>query len=302
MNISNASANLNLSATGTTTRPGYVGSVSINSGVKASYSTADQAYQTFFLLAGTTTAATLNMTTGDAAGDAWVAPVVQVETATASGVTGSGNAKVTITAAGLVGSPLDVSVAVLAGDTPAQVASKISAELQYGGTGTAEIGAFYDVAADGSDVVFTRKTLGTYTVGSETIIMANADDATMNVAIDNDTSTGITPAPTSASTTAGVEADGVFIWNDDIDFEGRALASPAAIYALAIDHSTEYVQSGHTLNWTVGTEYKGRMKATTDQTSHVLMSYPDAATILDTLTLTGTSDTGLVTVTVVAVE
>ena len=302
MNISKASANLSLSATGNTTRPGYVGSVSINSGVKANFSTADQAYQTYFLIAGTSTAATLNMTTGDAAGDAWTAPAVQVETATASGVSGSGDAKVTITAAGLTGSPLDVSVAVLAGDSPADVASKISAELQYAGTGTSEIGAFYDIEADGSNVVFTRKTLGTYTLGSDTIIMAHPDDATMNVAIDNDTCSGITPAPTSTSTTAGVEADGVFIWNDDIDFEGRALVSPTAVYGLAIDHSTEYTVSGHTVDWTVGTEYKGRMKATTDQTSHFLVSYPDAASILDTLTITGTDDHGLVAVTVVAEE
>jgi len=44
------------------------------------------------------------------------------------------------------------------------------------------------------------------------------------------------------------------------------------------------------------------MTASTTQSSNLILSYPDAATILDTLTMTGTSDTGLVTVTVVAVE
>ena len=298
MNISNASANLNLSATGTTTRPGYVGSVSINSGVKASYSTADQAYQTFFLLAGATTAATLNMTTGDAAGDAWTAPVQQVETATAAGtVTTSGNATVTVTAAGLTGSPLAVSVAVVDTDTATLVAGKIRTAL----AADADIASMFAISGETTAIILTRLPVGSYVVGSETIIAAFANDATLNVAIANDTSVGITAAPTSANTTAGVAADGAYIWNDDIDFEGFALASPTAVYALAIDHTTQDA-NGQTMNYTIGTEYSGRMTASTTQSSNLVLSYPDAATILDTLTMTGTSDTGLVTVTVVAVE
>ena len=297
MNISNASANLSLTATGNTTRPGYVGSVSINSGVKASYSTADQAYQTFFLLAGTTTAATLNMTTGDAAGDAWTAPVQQVETATAAGtVTGAGNGKATITAAGLTGSPLNITFAVtdeVAADWAALARTAIAANT--------DVAAMFDVSGTNTAIVLTRKAVGSYVVGSETIVAAFANDATLNIALDNDTSTGITTAATSANTTAGVAADGAYIWNDDIDFEGFALASPTAVYAVAIDHTTEDA-NGQTMNYTIGTEYSGRMTASTTQSSNLVLSYPDAATILDTLTMTSTSDTGLVTVTVVAVE
>ena len=297
MNISNAQSNHTLSATGTTTRPGYNGSIAISSGAKTSYSTADQAYQTYFLLAGTTTAATLTLTTGDAAGDAWTVPVQQVETATAAGtVTGTGNATVTVTAAGLTGSPLAVSVAVIDTDTATIVGGKIRTAL----AANTDIAAMFTISGATTDIILTRLPETIYTVGTETINMAYADDATLNVAIANDTSTGITAAPTSANTTAGVAADGAYIWNDDIDFEGIALASPTDIYALSLEHSTE--ETTHTMNYTIGTEYSGRTTATSANASSVLLSYPDTTTILDTLTLTGTADTGLVVATVVAKE
>lgn len=297
MNISNAAANLTLNATGTTTRPGYTGTVSINSGTKANYSTSDQAYQTYFLLAGTSTAASLALTTGDASGDAWTAAVQQVETATAAGtVTGAGNGKATITAAGLTGSPLDITFAVtdeVAADWAALARTAIAANT--------DVAAMFDVSGTSTSIILTRKPLATYTVGSEQLIMAYANDATLNIALDNDTSTGITTAATSANTTTAVEADGAYIWNDDIDFEGIALASPSAVYALAIDHTTEDA-AGQTVDYTIGTEYSGRLTASTTQSSNLILSYPDAASILDTLSFTATSDTGLVVVTVVAKE
>ena len=297
MNISNAQSNLTISATGTTTRPGYIGSIAINAGGKTSYSTADQAYQTYFLLAGTTTAATLNMTTGDAAGDAWTVPVQQVETATAAGtVTGAGNAKATITAAGLTGSPLDVTFAVT-DETAADWATLCRTAL----AANTDVAAMFEISGTTTSIVLTRKPLASYTLGPDTIDTAYANDATLNIALDNDTSTGITTAATSTNTTAGVQADGVTIWNDDIDFEGIALASPSAIYAVAIEHST-LDENGQTMNYTIGTEYSGRTTASATQSSDVLLSYPDATTILDTLTLTGTSDTGVVAVTVVGLE
>jgi len=296
MNISNASANLTLSATGSTTRPGYNGSVVINAGSKISYTTADQSYQTYYLMAGTTTAATLALTTGDASGDAWTVPVKQVETATAAGtVTGAGNAKATITASGLAGSPLDVTFAVT-DEVAADWATLCRAAL----TANTAVAAMFDVSGTTTSIILTRKPLATYTIGGDTVEMAYANDATLNIALDNDTSTGITTAATSTNTTAAVEADGVTVWNDDIDFEGIALASPSDIYAVAIEHSTE--ETTQTMNYTIGTEYSGRTTATSARGSDVILSYPDTTTILDTLTMTTTADTGLLVVTVVAVE
>jgi len=164
-----------LTATATPTRAGYTDTSSIASGSITTYDTADYAYRTFFVLAGTTTGATLVLTTGDATGDAWTTPVRQVETATAAGtVTTAGDATVTITASGLTGSPLAVTVAV------------------------------------------------------------------------------------------------------------------------ALDDQT--------VDYTIGTEYSGRMTSTTTTPSRVLMSYPDATSILDTLSFTGTSDTGMIAVTVIGLE
>jgi len=297
MNISKASSNLSLTATGSTTRPGYSGSVSISSGTSANYSTSDQAYQTYFLLAGTSTAASLALTTGDASGDAWTSGVQQVETATAAGtVTGAGNGKATITAAGLTGSPLDITFAVtdeVAADWAELARAAIAANT--------DVAAMFDVSGTSTAIILTRKALATYIVGTDSLIMAYANDATLNIALDNDTSTGITTAATSANTTTAVEADGAYIWNDDIDFEGVALASPTAVYALAIDHTTQDA-AGQTVDYTIGTEYSGRLTASTTQSSNLILSYPDAASILDTLSFTATSDTGLVVVTVVAEE
>ena len=121
------------------------------------------------------------------------------------------------------------------------------------------------------------------------------------MAIANDTSAGITAAASSVNTTAAVEAAGVTIWNDDIDFEGRALASPSAVHALGIEHST-LDEDGQVINYTIGSEYTGQTEVTTTQTSDVFLSYPHAASILDTLSLISTAETGLAVVTVIGKE
>lgn len=298
MNVSNAKTKSTLDAVLSPTRAGSIGSITISSGSKTDYTTADIAYQTQYILAGTTTAATLDLTTGNAGGDAWVTPVHQVETATAAGtITTAGDATITVTAAGLTGSPLALTVAVALSDTPTLWAVKVRAAL----SADAATSAMFDVSGATDAIILTRKPLATYALGSDSIGMAYANDATLNVAIANDTSVGITAAATSANTTSGVLGDGAYIANDDIDFEGIALASPSAVYAIAIEHST-LDASGQTMNYTIGSEYSGRLTSTTTQSSDVLLTYPDAATILDTLTLTGTSETGLVIVTVIAKE
>jgi hypothetical protein len=123
-----------------------------------------------------------------------LAPVAQVETATVVGtigVAGAGNATVIVTAAGMTGSPKTVSVAVANNDTAAQVAGKIRTALAAdANVGHATTG-FFTVSGANENVVLTART-------------AAANDGTLNISIDNGTCTGLTAAPTSANTTAGV--------------------------------------------------------------------------------------------------
>lgn len=117
--------------------------------------------------------------------------VAQVETVNVVGtISTAGDATVTVTAAGMTGSPIAVSVAVLLNDTATIVATKIAAAM----TAHAVIGAFFSVTSLVADAIFTAK-------------KAAANDATMNIAYTNGTCVGLTPDATSTDTTAGVKAD-----------------------------------------------------------------------------------------------
>jgi hypothetical protein len=113
--------------------------------------------------------------------------VAQVETATAAGtITQNGNAKVIVTAAGMTGSPKTIAVAVLLNDTAAVWAGKVRAALAL----DAAVTALYEVGGTTTAIKLTRKAPA-------------ANDATLNISLDNDTCTGITTAASSADTTAG---------------------------------------------------------------------------------------------------
>lgn len=121
---------------------------------------------------------------------AGVASVAQVETATAAGtITGSGNATVIVTAAGMTGSPKTISVAVLNGDTASDWAAKVRTALGQ----DAAVTALFTVGGSGTSITLTR-----------TSPDGVSNDATLNISLDNGTCTGITTAATSANTTAGV--------------------------------------------------------------------------------------------------
>ena len=93
----------------------------------------------------------------------------------------------TVTAAGMTGSPKAVSVAVALGDSAAVVAQKAREAL----------------AADSA--VTAKFSVGGYgTMVELTALTAAANDATFNIPIANGTCAGLTAAPTSANTTAGV--------------------------------------------------------------------------------------------------
>jgi len=154
----------------------------------------------------------LDMSTGAVTG---VYPgVLQVETATviaASGATTAGDATVIVTAANLAGSPLTVSVPLLLTDNTASlVATKIRAAL----TATAAIASIFTVGGATADITLTAK-------------IAIANDSTLNISIANGTCAGLTAAPTSTNTTAGVIRTQAYrisgaTW-DQTDFEGEPL-------------------------------------------------------------------------------
>lgn len=145
-------------------------------------------------------------------------PVVgqaQIETATVLGtidVAGAGNATVIVTAAGMTNSPKSVTVAVANNDTASQVGDKIRTTLGL----DADVAAFFDISGANANIILTSKAIA-------------ANDATMNISIDNDTSVGLTAAPTSTSTRAGAVADNANAIADKIR---TALGLDAAVIAL----------------------------------------------------------------------
>lgn len=127
------------------------------------------------------------MTKVDAYGTTLGQGTSQVETAVVVGtITLAGNATFTLTKAGMTGSPIATSVAVLLNDTADTVATKAAAALNL----NANITAVCVVEASGPNVIVTSK-------------LATANDATFNLAYTNGTCTGLTPDATSDNTTAG---------------------------------------------------------------------------------------------------
>jgi hypothetical protein len=117
----------------------------------------------------------------------------QVETATVVGTidpAGTGNATVIVTGNLVGSSPKTFSVAVVATDDASTVAGKIRAALNV-----ADITTNYTIGGSGADITLTTKA---YAV----------DDTTLNIDIDNDTCSGLTPAHTSVDTNPGVSGAG----------------------------------------------------------------------------------------------
>lgn len=117
--------------------------------------------------------------------------VAQVETAVIVGtISGTGDATFTLTSALVIGSPLAISVPVVAADTPTIVAAKAAVVFNA----TAAVSAHFTATSSVADLILTAK-------------KAAANDATLNIAYTNGTCTGLTPDATSNDTTAGVKAD-----------------------------------------------------------------------------------------------
>ena len=187
----------------------------------------DTAFACQAVIAGAASDLVLDLADNDSTGTtSWTAGAAQVDTATAAGtITGTGNATITVTASGMTGSPKAISVAVTNGDTAAVWAGKVRTAL----AADADVSALFTVGGSTTAISLTRKPTITYTLGTVSVPLYVANDATLNIASTNGTCTGITPAATSANTTAGVLTAGVYLLDGDgKDFEGNTLTAIAA--------------------------------------------------------------------------
>lgn len=230
MNITNTRATVGLQTKATPVSTNLIGSVQIGANPDTlNFLAADVAYSLQAFFAGASDVLSLNPSTGSTTGSTtWVAGAAQIETATAAGtVTTSGNASVTVTAAGMTGSPKTISVPVLLNDTASIWAGKVRAAL----ASDTAVSALFDVSGTTTSIILTRKPTIITSAGVSTNIFP-ATDATLNIALANGTSAGITSAPNSANTNAGTATDGVLIYDGDgKDFEGVALAGITTINA-----------------------------------------------------------------------
>lgn len=147
---------------------------------------------------------------------------------------GAGNAAVVVTSALIVGSPVSFSVAVAAGDDDETWADKVRTAL----AASTRITEFYTVGGATTDIILTA-------------IAPAANDATLNISLDNGTSTGITTAASSADTTSGAVAsatagsailtfgtagrrggDSVYITDVNLRWDVTALPSGATTFRL----------------------------------------------------------------------
>ncbi len=191
------------------------------------FANANVIYSLRAVMAGTASTLSIDQETGVCTATAWVAGVAQNETATAAGtITASGNASVTVTSSGMTGSPLTISVPVVIGDTASVWAGKVRTALAENAT----IAARFVIGGTTTSISLARTQT---TVGGMSIYSAN--DATLNIALANGTCTGITAAPTSTNTTAGVATSGVTLYDGDgKDFEGNTLLSISSLYAYLV--------------------------------------------------------------------
>jgi hypothetical protein len=227
MNLSNIKATTGLNCKAIPSSTNVVGTVQIGANPEITTLTATVAYslQAFFSAAGNVLS--LNRLTGSTSGStAYVAGNAQVETATAAGtVSAAGNATITVTSAGMAGSPKAISVAVAVSDTPTLWAAKVRTAL----TADTAVGGRFTVSGATTAIILTRKPT-TVVSGDITHNIHGATDATLNIAIATGTATGITAAATSADTTVGVATAGVLIYDGDgKDFEGTTIPTMASI-------------------------------------------------------------------------
>lgn len=279
MDITSARANASLVASAAVTSTGVTGSVEIGAATnQITLTSCNVAYSLNAIIAATD-ALVLDTTDNDtSASDAWAAGTAQVETATATGtITGAGNATVTVTAAGMTGSPKAISVAVSLSDTAATWAGKVRTAL----AADTDVSALFTTGGTTTAITLTRN--------ASALGILPANDATLNIALDNGTCTGITPAASSADTTAGVATSGANVSDGDgKDFEGitiPAIATLKGLYVKCTTGEVDLTSTGETATLTAGE-------------TRVFANNAGIPSLLAALTFTAVSDSDI-TITVV---
>lgn len=218
MNLSNSRATIGLTTKATPTSTSVNGTVQIGDNPQViTYPDANVAYSVRAFLAAGSPTFELDLTTGSTSGStAFIAGQAQVETATAAGTaSASGNVTTTVTSAGMSGSPLAITTAILSGDTAATWAGKVRTSL----AANTIIANRFTVSGTSTSIVLTRKPGTVLTDGSAAVNLFLVTDTTLNIALTGPA--GITPAASSANTVVGVVTSGVLIRDGDAkDFEG----------------------------------------------------------------------------------
>jgi len=186
MAITSARAYTGLTADAEPTSEGTSGTITIGQGLTVTTLTGATQAVVLAIEVDSTYTAVINLST--LVPTLTGAGVNQVETATAAGtITASGNATVIVTGDDITGSPLTVSVAVVNADTAATWAGKVRTALGA----VSAITSLYTVGGASTSITLTR-------------ILDRYNDSTLNISLGNGTCTGITAAPTSVGTTAGI--------------------------------------------------------------------------------------------------
>ena len=291
MTLTQAQATFGLRAFGTPTGTNISNDVQIGiAPTTLALTGADVAYSVGCVISDIGSEFVLDMVDGDTTGTtAWTAGTAQVETATAAGtITGSGNASVVVTAAGMTGSPKTISVPVVNGDTAAVWAGKVRTAL----AADTAVTALFDVSGTSTSIILTRKPSKTYTIGATSLPIRLANDSTLNISLDNGTCTGITTAATSANTTPGVATAGCYLFDGDgKDFEGITIPTISTDQVKGIlIQNTESSAGVLTLDSTV-------YKSTMDPGGTFLQCGPFVGT--DEITFEVSGENAYVTVTVI---
>ncbi len=212
-----ATIDLQIKGTETYTGPNQAGTDAIAKIIRLTYPNATLLYSSRATFKAAAADAAFDLGAASASTSTAAAGTPQVETLTAVGaITATGNITVTVTAAGLAGSPLAVPVAVVNGDAAATWAGKVRTTL----AATAAVTALYDVGGTGTAVTLTRK-------------IEAANDATLLMAATAGTATNASLPINSANTTAGVAAAGTVL-SGTVDGEVRGEAVVPATEILMV--------------------------------------------------------------------
>lgn len=233
------------------------------------------AYAVKFVI-GVSGVATLDLATGATTGPAGTA---SVETATAVGTSNATpNAQVTAT---ISDSPHTAANKVVTATLPliAMAAADWAAVVRAALTADTDVSAVYTVSGTGADIVITDKT--TNTAPSLNIALANGSPTA-----------GITAAPTSTTSVAGVGGVTSITDGDGKDFEGVDIPTLVSLYGLMLIVSGDVYADIDT-----GTIFYVPISGTTTSPSYLMLggATGPASLLSDPLTLTAQSPSTTVT-------